>query len=264
MKRMPYFPLYIDDFIGGTVDLSAEEAGQYIRLLCYQWGNGFIPEDPAKLARIAGSHVGEYVLAKFPVGQDGLRKNTRLEDERAKLSVRVETGKKNVSKRWVKTGREKPQEPELALPNGYQTDSKPIANGIANSYIPDPEPEPYPEEEESNILSGSPEQLADAKEIIDHLNEESGSEFRYSDSTMTAICARLSEKGVTKEGILQMIRNKSAEWKGSEFEKYLRPSTLFRRSNFENYYGARMKGPVKPPTSNMAREINPQVKAKLL
>lgn len=264
MKRMPYFPLYIDDFIGGTVDLSAEEAGQYIRLLCYQWGNGFIPDDPAKLARIAGSHVGEYVLAKFPVGDGGLRRNERMEDEREKLSARVETGKKNASKRWGKTDREKPQEPELALPNGCQTDGNSMANGMANSCIPDPEPEPYPEEEESNILLGGPERLADAKEIIDYLNEESGSQFRYSDSTMTAICARLSEKGVTKDGILQMIRNKSAEWKGGEFEKYLRPSTLFRRSNFENYYGARMREPIKPAVPNISREIKPTIKAKLL
>jgi len=77
--KPPAFQFYPDDFIGGTCDLSAEEVGAYIRLLCYQWSRGIIPDDPAKLARIAGVNVTLDTLQKFPEG-----KNPRLEFEREK------------------------------------------------------------------------------------------------------------------------------------------------------------------------------------
>ena len=77
--KPPAFQFYPDDFIGGTCDLSAEEVGAYIRLLCYQWSRGGIPDDPLKLARIAGANVTPDTLQKFPDG-----KNARLEFEREK------------------------------------------------------------------------------------------------------------------------------------------------------------------------------------
>lgn len=79
MSAPPAFQFYPDDFIGGTVDLSAEEVGAYIRLLCYQWGRGKAPVSKEALERVAGCHVSQEVLDKFPGG-----KNPRLEAERAK------------------------------------------------------------------------------------------------------------------------------------------------------------------------------------
>ena len=37
------------------------------------------------------------------------------------------------------------------------------------------------------------------------------------------------------EDLKAVIDKKVAEWKGTEFEKYLTPETLFRPSNFEKY-----------------------------
>ena len=54
MAKAPAFQFYANDFITGTQDWSIEEVGIYIRLLCYQWDHGFIPEDKNRLARIAG------------------------------------------------------------------------------------------------------------------------------------------------------------------------------------------------------------------
>ena len=58
---------------------SAEDVGAYMRLLCYQWGNGAIPSRKELVDRIAGCMVGPDVMAKFPDG-----KNARLEREREK------------------------------------------------------------------------------------------------------------------------------------------------------------------------------------
>jgi len=77
--KPPAFQFYPDDFIGGTVDLSAEQCGGYIRLLCYQWGAGAIPESKEAQDRVAGCSVCDQVLSKFPRG-----KNKRMEAERRK------------------------------------------------------------------------------------------------------------------------------------------------------------------------------------
>ena len=79
----PAFQLYADDFLSGTIDMSQEEVGAYIRLLCHQWGKGSVPDDKARLQRIAGGRVSDAVMAKFPKGQDGLLRNPRLEAVRA-------------------------------------------------------------------------------------------------------------------------------------------------------------------------------------
>lgn len=61
--------------------MSAQETGAYIRLLCFQWGNGKISDDKSTLERIAGGPVSDFVLSKFPNG-----KNRRMEKERRKQS----------------------------------------------------------------------------------------------------------------------------------------------------------------------------------
>ena len=77
--KPPAFQFYADDFLGGTVDLSAEDVGAYIRLICFQWNRGELPKDSTAIDRVAGCKVSDHVLAKFPSG-----KNKRLEAERQK------------------------------------------------------------------------------------------------------------------------------------------------------------------------------------
>jgi uncharacterized phage protein (TIGR02220 family) len=78
-----------------------------------------------------------------------------------------------------------------------------------------------------------------AKEVLAYLNEATGRDFRDTDTNIEAICPRLKELGVTVEGVKRMIDRQSAKWIGTEFEEYLRPSTLFRASKFDGYYTAR-------------------------
>lgn len=79
------------------------------------------------------------------------------------------------------------------------------------------------------------EEVDVVKEIIMYLNEKAGK--RYNPTvvdTRNAISGRLNA-GYTAEQCKAVIDYKVKEWKGTEMEKYLRPSTLFRPSNFENY-----------------------------
>lgn len=83
-RKSPAFQFYADDFLAGTLDMSQEDVGSYIRLLCHQWSRGSIPVETEKQQRLAGGSISVDVLLKFPVCDDGLRRNPRLEEERNK------------------------------------------------------------------------------------------------------------------------------------------------------------------------------------
>jgi uncharacterized phage protein (TIGR02220 family) len=71
-------------------------------------------------------------------------------------------------------------------------------------------------------------------EIISYLNEKTSSRYRNTESTKKLIRARMDE-GFTKDDFFTVIDNKVKDWKGTEWEKYLRPDTLFRASKFQGY-----------------------------
>ena len=73
------------------------------------------------------------------------------------------------------------------------------------------------------------------KEIIEYLNTKTDSNYKYTTkATKSLINARLKE-GFTIDDFKKVIDNKAASWKGTEYEKYLRPQTLFSPSKFEGY-----------------------------
>lgn len=82
MKPSPAFQFYPQDFLVGTADMTAEEVGGYIRLLCYQWAKGSLPNDDKKLSQLSGISDGlslGNVSVKFRLCEDGLKRNDRLE-----------------------------------------------------------------------------------------------------------------------------------------------------------------------------------------
>ena len=70
--------------------------------------------------------------------------------------------------------------------------------------------------------------------VIDYLNRKANTNYRSSTkNTQSFINARVSE-GFTVEDFKKVIDSKSKEWLNTDFEKYLRPATLFG-TKFENY-----------------------------
>ena len=97
-------------------------------------------------------------------------------------------------------------------------------------------------EKENNIYS----------EVIKYLNEKANTNYRPSTkNTQSFISARLKE-GFTVEDFKKVIDVKAENWIGTDFEKYLRPATLFG-TKFENYLNeANKKGPIsKGPKENI-------------
>ena len=70
--------------------------------------------------------------------------------------------------------------------------------------------------------------------VVTYLNEKAGTKYRASSAkTRKVIHARVSE-GFTLEDFIAVIDKKTAEWMGTEWEKFLRPETLFG-PKFESY-----------------------------
>lgn len=85
------------------------------------------------------------------------------------------------------------------------------------------------------------------KYIVGYLNEKADTNYKSSSKkTQTLIHARINE-GFTVDDFKKVIDNKCADWLGNEFEKFLRPETLFG-TKFESYLNAPTK---KPQTSSL-------------
>lgn len=70
--------------------------------------------------------------------------------------------------------------------------------------------------------------------VVTHLNKKAGTKYRASGAkTQKVIHARVAE-GFTLDDFIAVIDKKTAEWMGTEWEKFLRPETLFG-PKFESY-----------------------------
>jgi uncharacterized phage protein (TIGR02220 family) len=82
------------------------------------------------------------------------------------------------------------------------------------------------------------------KEIVDHLNKKAGTAYRYtSQKTRDLIQARFNEK-FTLQDFYTVIDKKVDEWNGTEWQKFIRPETLFS-NKFEGYLNQINKPPGK-------------------
>ena len=102
---------------------------------------------------------------------------------------------------------------------------------------------------ESNPIQSNPNPIqseskyiysAEADEVIDYLNMRTSSKYRHIESTRKHIVARLRE-GFTVQNCKDVIDKKCVEWMGTDFEKYIRPQTLFGAEKFQNYLNAPVK-----------------------
>jgi uncharacterized phage protein (TIGR02220 family) len=92
------------------------------------------------------------------------------------------------------------------------------------------------QEQEQEQQGAAPEPLA----WLDILNTQAGTDFKPTEPHLRPIRARLRE-GYTRDQAETVVRVKIAEWRGTDFAKYLRPSTLFG-PHFDGYLQASRNG----------------------
>ena len=72
--------------------------------------------------------------------------------------------------------------------------------------------------------------------VLEFLNEKAGKNYRPVPANLDMIKARLKE--YTSDELKQVVANRVREWSGDDkMEKFLRPKTLFNRTNCANYIG---------------------------
>lgn len=107
MSKDPAFLFYYKDFDNDTASWEAESIGWYIRLLCYQAGNGELPSDLEEIAQIARVKFSEFQLfserwacrlaSKFAINDNGKLYNKKLStiQENRKIDA-VKSRKKSI------------------------------------------------------------------------------------------------------------------------------------------------------------------------
>ena len=95
----PAFLFYSSDFLTGVLDLTFEERGQYITLLCIQHQKGRLTP---KAVKMAAPGVSEDVLGKFAIDSDGNLYNERLEIEAEKRAKHSKKQSERALAGWEK------------------------------------------------------------------------------------------------------------------------------------------------------------------
>lgn len=93
--------------------------------------------------------------------------------------------------------------------------------------------------------------------ILNYLNSKTGARYQpTTKATQQHINARLAE-GFTVEDFKRVVDNMCLEWINTEWEQYLRPSTLFG-SKFENYLNRKPQGKGKNgiPVNNQPNDLD--------
>ena len=154
-RKAPAFQLYTDDFLAGTIDMSQEEVGQFIRLLCHQWNRGSIPVATEKQQRLTGGCVSVDVLAKFELCEDGELRNKRLETVRSEKQAFIQSQSKK-----GKESAEKRRLAALEAKNAVNRGSTEPPTETSTELQPDAQPDPQPK---SNSPSPSPNNIKESK-----------------------------------------------------------------------------------------------------
>lgn len=153
MAQPPSFPLYVQDYLTGTMSLTPAERGVYVDCLCYQWEVAGVPGDePARLALVMRCSPADarrfwtVLKSKFVRGDDGLYRNQRLEAERVAKKKWHDSRKENGGKGGrppkpvsIKITTSEPSGSENQnhmVPSSSSSPSEPTAQGGAREFAP--------------------------------------------------------------------------------------------------------------------------------
>lgn len=225
MSDNAWYAWYPGDYRAKSHRLSLLEKGAYRELLDEYYAMAeALPEAMPQLWRICGAITDEEkqavstVLSVYFVLKNNKYHNKRADREiekrrnvRKQLSDR---GKLGAKRRWDATAIFPPNAQAMAITTTTTTVHQ------------------NQEDTLSRKVNGT-----DTKEILEFLNTTAGKRFRPSKVNLDLIRCRL-ESGITPEQLRKIIVRKSRDWLPDEkMRNYLRPSTLFGRTQCEQYLG---------------------------
>jgi uncharacterized phage protein (TIGR02220 family) len=119
------------------------------------------------------------------------------------------------------------------------TSQIPYAKGIQRDKEKEKEKEEDKEQDMDKETVPVPPRSPEA-ELLDHLNKTADRHFRHTPENLKLIRSRLSSVDDDKPGVLKMIDRMAAKWRGDpKMSEFLRPTTLFGKEKFSEYYDLR-------------------------
>jgi len=195
MAKDPAFLFYSSDFLSGISDLTMEERGQYITMLCLQHQKGNLSE---KTIRLNVGSVSVDVIAKFKKDSEGNFFNERLVLEIEKRNLFTESRRNN----GLKGGRPKKETKPKGKPKNNHMD-----NHMGNVNV----------NENSNKKEDKIELILpfDSEKFISTWKVLCGSK-KWKGKSIEALQAsllKLSENS-EKDAIQMMLNSIAGEWQG--------------------------------------------------
>lgn len=213
-----------------VADVSEDEKGEW-KVLCRR----FIREESLREKR---SEAGRKGGSKTQFARNLLKQNSSKVEATARVTPRTQEPKNLEDPPIVPQGDvmaepTKPESEELNLPKRGENFTHPLPPSRA---VP---------------LNGK--YSAEIVEIVSHLNAKTGLSYKLSgEKTRELIRARLDE-GFTVDEFKAAIDCKTAQWLGTDKAEFLRPKTLFSKTNFESYVQQARLAPIIPGESNSMR-----------
>lgn len=214
------------------IEMLREQPDYKLKIDKYTW-NALAMQlqcDADAVNRFASDCMNEFCLlnsdGEFLWSDSLLRRMTQkdIKSEKARKAAEVRWGKTNNGK----DSSDSENTSNNSIANAKQTQSK--GNAIKES-----------KGKESNVDINN-----NIVVIVDYLNKKADTNYKPNNKkTKQLIKARLNE-GFNVDNFEKVIENKVYEWKGTDYEKYLRPETLFG-TKFESYLNQRKVNNNGPP-----------------
>lgn len=213
----PAIVFYTSDFMVGVSNLTMEERGQYITLLCLQHQLGHLSK---KTIQLNVPNATEDVLNKFIVDSDGNYYNVRLENEIIKrlkfIEHQRENGKKGGRPKKEENPKETQKKPKTKakqkpLEDEDDNDNENISNNIFN----------YIENNFNRTLSPIEYELVsqwEDNELTRYAIKEAVLNGAKSMKYIQAILDNWKDKGITTIQQAQKKKTKEPSWLDKEIE----------------------------------------------
>lgn len=234
MKKDPAILFYTQDFLTGVQDLTMEERGQYITLLCLHHQKGRLK---LKAIKVAVPGVSEDVLAKFDIDGDGLYYNKRLEEEKQRRDKYRKNQSERAKESWKKR---RSDSPAYADPH-TKLDAN-LDDSASVRQMPQEKMKLKDETIKEEGVEGKKDQMKeDMVKIFQFLSSQVEGTFKAVDIRGNATRYGLLLKDILKYGytpkqVCDVIIHKVREWGDDDnMKKFLKPKTLFAMDKFSNY-----------------------------
>ena len=242
-----WYKWYPGDFLRDTLELTLEEEGAYRRLLDhYMMTEQPIPNDIHKVRRILGNPSLQKtrkffaIFSRFFEEKNGFFYHKKCENALDNILKKKESQRANAYARWH--AKSMPPDTRYQIKDIKKEnikEKKPAKkNGTAIAVL-----SPSTLDDSISIDWEKKSQIQKAHHILFFLNERTGQKFKTVNPSGKATASadlviKLSREGYVLEDFVAVINGRIAKWGTDEkMREYLRPSTLFRKSKFEDYLG---------------------------